>query len=66
MDQLQIDAKSTISSYKVYDTRGRLMLEKSVQLDKFVISFEQFASGLYMVILEDTNENSKSITILKK
>jgi len=66
VDQLQIDAKSTISSYKIYDTRGRLMLEKTVQLDKFVISFEQFASGLYMVILEDTNANSKSISILKK
>jgi hypothetical protein len=64
--ELNIVSKVIISNYKIYDHLGRIISSKNVSQDIFSIPFDDYASGMYIIILEDNESQLKNISVIKK
>uniref|UniRef100_UPI004048F02D T9SS type A sorting domain-containing protein n=1 Tax=Flavobacterium sp. TaxID=239 RepID=UPI004048F02D len=65
-NELKIESQVIINNYKIYDHLGRLISSKNVSLDIFYIPFDVYASGSYIIILEDNDAQIKNISVIKR
>ena len=65
VEQLNIELENyqTGYTYQLYDVSGKLLIKKAIESKKIIISFQQYSTGVYFLLLME--EESKKLKTYK-